>query len=133
MSIESETEKLKQQNKAKKNLQKQQRVADGLERDKRRRERRSNRQDVVDYARSRGVYVIALNSKPECEACKNGQKCQSCKKTSKKKSAPKQTAKKTPKQTPKKNLDAKWLIAEPVITYVDGNKATTLYNIKGVR
>lgn len=124
MSIESETEKLKQQNKAKKNLQKQQRVADGLERDKRRRERRSNCQDVVDYARSRGVYVIALNSKPECEACK---------KTSKKKSAPKQTAKKTPKQTPKKNLDAKWLIAEPVITYVDGNKATTLYNIKGVR
>lgn len=119
MSIESETEKLKQQNKAKKNLQKQQRIADGLERDKRRRERRSNRQDVVDYARSRGVYVIALNSKPECEACKNGQKCQSCKKT--------------PKQTPKKNLDAKWLIAEPVITYVDGNKATTLYNIKGVR
>lgn len=110
MSIESETEKLKQQNKAKKNLQKQQRIADGLERDKRRRERRSNRQDVVDYARSRGVYVIALNSKPECEACK-----------------------KTPKQTPKKNLDAKWLIAEPVITYVDGNKATTLYNIKGVR
>ena len=128
MSIESETDRLKRQNRARKNLQKQQHVADSLERDKRRRERRSNRQDVVDYARLRGVYVIALNSKSECKTCKNEKGCQS-RKTVKQKPAPKQAVKKTPK----KNPDIKYLIAEPVITYVDGNKATTLYNLKGVR
>lgn len=127
MSIESETEKLKRQNRAKKNLQKQQRVADGLERDKRRRERRSNRQDVVDYARLRGVYVIALNSKTDCKCTTQSKsKCQSCKqKAAKKKPAQKKAT--------EKNLAPTYLIAEPVITYVDGNKATTVYNIKGVR
>ncbi len=63
MSTESETERLKRQNKAEKELRKQQRVADGLERDKRRRKRKSDCRDVADYARSRGVYVIAFNLK----------------------------------------------------------------------
>lgn len=63
MSTESETERLKRQNKAEKELRKQQRIADGLEKDRRKRKRKSDCQDVADYARSKGVYVITLNRK----------------------------------------------------------------------
>lgn len=123
MSTESETERLKRQNKAEKELRKQQRIADGLEKDRRRRKRKSDCQDVADYARSRGVYVIAFNSKSDCKHSEN--KCQCRQKTVQKKSARKKII--------QKNLAPTYLVAEPVITYVNGNKATTVYNLKGVR
>ncbi len=124
MSTESETERLKRQNKAEKELRKQQRIADGLEKDRRRRKRKSDCQDVADYARSKGVYVIAFNSKSDCKNHSKN-KCQCRQKTAQKKSARKKVA--------EKNLAPTYLVAEPVITYVNGNKATTVYNLKGVR